>query len=153
VADIFSAEKRSQIMSKIRSSGTKPELRLCEMAQALLGRRWRIDQNVRDLPGQPDVVIPALRMALFADGCFYHCCPKHGHMPKSRREYWVPKLANNLKRDTLNERYLRRKGYSVRRFWEHDLKGTRINVTVARLARILLRRRQKSGRPRTLGSA
>jgi DNA mismatch endonuclease (patch repair protein) len=67
MADIFTPEKRSEIMSRIRSTGTTPETRLWVLVRAALGRRWRIDRNVRTLPGQPDVLIPSLRLAVFAE--------------------------------------------------------------------------------------
>src|ERR1035441_964074 len=93
MADIFDVRKRSEIMSRIRSFGTTPERRLYALVRETLGPRWRIDLNTRTLPGQPDVFIPSLRLVLFADGCFYHGCPRHGHQPKSNQEYWLPKLA------------------------------------------------------------
>jgi DNA mismatch endonuclease (patch repair protein) len=92
MADVFTPEQRSEIMSRIRSSGTTPEARLCASVREALGGRWRIDRNVRTLPGQPDVVVAGLHLAIFADGCFYHGCPEHGHMPKSNVDYWLPKL-------------------------------------------------------------
>ena len=122
MADIFTRKKRSQVMSRIRSADTGPEKRLYSVVRRVLGRRWRILQNVRELPGQPDVVIPALRVAIFADGCFYHFCPKHGHSPKSNKSYWAPKLERNVMRDLANRRKLRSMGYRVWRFWEHSLK-------------------------------
>ena len=75
MADVFPPEQRSEIMSRIRSSGTTPEARLCASVREALGGRWRIDRNVRTLPGQPDVVVAGLHLAIFADGCFYHGCP------------------------------------------------------------------------------
>lgn len=136
VADIFSPRKRSQIMSRIRSADTAPEKRLYRAARRVVGRRWRILQNVRDLPGQPDVVIPALRVAIFADGCFYHSCPKHGHSPKTNKSYWSPKLARNARRDLASRRKLRSMGYRVWRFWEHSLKQS----DLAYVERVLRRR-------------
>ena len=121
--DIFSAEKRSEIMSRIRSTGTNPELRLTEIVRAILGQRRRIHQNASWLPGQPDVLIPSLDLAIFADGCFYHSCPKHGHLPESNQHYWAAKFERTLVRDRRNRQKLRRLGYAVWRVWEHDLKG------------------------------
>jgi DNA mismatch endonuclease (patch repair protein) len=126
MADIFSVEKRSDIMSRIRSAGTSPENRLYLMLRECLGSRRRIDRNVRDLPGQPDFLIPSLRLVVFADGCFYHGCPTHGHTPKSNTAYWIPKLARNRKRDAANRKALRAMGFTVFRAWEHDLKAKRL---------------------------
>ncbi len=137
MADVFTPEKRSEIMSRIRSSGTTPEARLCASVREVLGGRWRIDKNVRTLPGQPDVVVPGLRLAIFADGCFYHRCPEHGHVPKSNVDYWLPKLARNQKRDRANRRALCRMGFAVWRLWEHELKGRRMVRTQMALVRRL----------------
>jgi DNA mismatch endonuclease (patch repair protein) len=122
VADVFTSEKRSEVMSAIRSSGTKPERRLYEVVRSCLGHRWRIDLNRKDLPGKPDVVVPTLSLALFADGCFFHHCPVHGRIPDSRQEYWDPKIRQNVERDRAIEIDLREQGFEVWRFWEHELK-------------------------------
>jgi DNA mismatch endonuclease (patch repair protein) len=153
--DIFAKKKRSEIMSRIRSSGTKPETKLYHCVRATLGGRWRIDRNVRTLPGQPDVVVPRLRLAVFADGCFYHSCPLHGHDPKSNSDYWVPKLARNKARDRLNRRALRGLGFSVWSFWEHDLKDRNIENTTRIMQRRLQRLvagREVAGKVRSIGS-
>lgn len=94
------------------------------------------------------MVVPGLRLAIFADGCFYHGCPEHGHLPKSNLEYWLPKLARNRKRDRVSRRALRKMGFAVWRFWEHELKGARMVRTQLVLhrrikARIDLQRRQE----------
>jgi DNA mismatch endonuclease (patch repair protein) len=137
MADVFTPEKRSEIMSRIRSSGTTPEARLCASVREALGGRWRIDMNVRTLPGQPDVVVPGLRLAIFADGCFYHGCPEHGHTPKSNVGYWLPKLVRNRRRDRASRRVLLKMGFAVWRFWEHELRGRRMSRTQRVLARRL----------------
>jgi DNA mismatch endonuclease (patch repair protein) len=137
--DIFTTKKRSEIMSRIKSSGTAPETRLFLCVREALGCRWRIDLNVRTLPGQPDVVVPSLRLVIFADGCFYHSCPLHGHHPKSNSDYWVPKLERNKSRDRLNRRTLRSLGFSVWSFWEHDLRDRNAKNTIRILQRRLRR--------------
>ena len=111
--------------------------RFCASVREALDRRWRIDKNVRTLPGQPDVVVPSLRLAIFADGCFYHGCPEHDHMPKSNVDYWLPKLARNRRRDRAKRRALRRMGFAVWSFWEHELKGRRMARTHLALTRKL----------------
>lgn len=124
MADIFSKEKRSDIMSRIRSSGTKPEKRLYALLREALGRdrRVRVLKQVRRLPGNPDLVVPALRLAVFCDGCFFHGCSVHGHVPKSNAAYWQPKIIRNITRDRRERSRLRREGFAVWRFWEHDLR-------------------------------
>jgi DNA mismatch endonuclease (patch repair protein) len=151
MADVFTPEKRSDIMSRIRSSGTTPEARLWTLVREALGGRWRIDRNVRTLPGQPDVLVPSLRLAIFADGCFYHGCPEHGHVPKSNVEYWLTKLTRNRRRDRARRRALRRMGFAVWRLWEHELRGrsmSRTQLVLARRlkARLELRRSRKEVR-------
>lgn len=123
MVDVFTPEQRSAVMSKIRSSGTTPENKLHLMVRSIIGHRWRIDLNDKDLPGKPDLVVPSLHLVVFADGCFYHQCPKHGRIPDSNREYWEPKLRRNVARDRANRRRLRALGYSVWRVWEHDLRS------------------------------
>jgi DNA mismatch endonuclease (patch repair protein) len=120
-------------MSRIRSTGTVVENLLFAIIRDSVGPRRRIVRNVKDLPGRPDIVVPSLRLAVFADGCFYHGCPKHGHIPKSNQTYWGPKLARNCKRDNSNRRALRRLGFSVWAVWEHSLEGSRLPRTRARL--------------------
>lgn len=122
VADVFSEEKRSEVMSQIRSEGTGIEASLYALVRQALDYRWRIDRNRTDLPGKPDLVIPRLRIAFFADGCFFHCCPRHGRVPESNRQYWEPKLHRNVQRDLRVRRQLRQEGFSVWRIWEHELK-------------------------------
>lgn len=140
MADIFSPEKRSDIMSRIRSSGTVPEKRLQQMVRQALGHRWKVLQNVKELPGNPDIVVPSLRLAVFCDGCFYHQCPIHGHIPKSNVEYWGPKLERNRIRDSRNRAKLRRIGFSVWRFWEHDLASKAVCRTRDKIERRLAKK-------------
>lgn len=135
--DIFTPRKRSEIMSRIRSCGTTPETALYACVRGILGGRRRIDKNVRSFPGQPDVLIPSLRLAIFADGCFYHSCPRHKHVPKSNKRYWIPKLQRNRRRDNMNRRALRRMGFTVWSFWEHALKKNTVERTALRLQRRL----------------
>jgi G:T-mismatch repair DNA endonuclease (very short patch repair protein) len=85
--------------------------------------------KVRTLSGQPDVVVPGLRLTTFADGCLYHGCPEHGHTPKSNVGYWLPKLVRNRRRDRASRRALRRMGFAVWRLWEHELGGSRMART------------------------
>lgn len=135
MADIFTTAKRSEIMSRIRSCGTSPEAALHACVREILGGRLRVDKNVRRLPGQPDILIPSLRLAIFADGCFYHSCPRHKHLPKSNRSYWAPKLRRNRSRDKATRQALRKMGFSVWSFWEHDLKKGTLERTALRLQR------------------
>ena len=140
MADIYSREKRSDIMSRIRSKGTKPEARLLGLVHQAIGKKRKIIENDPRLPGKPDITVPSLHLAIFCDGCFYHVCPRHGHIPKTNQRYWRAKLETNIRRDRANRARLRRMGYAVWRFWEHDLKPARIENTYAVLKRRLLKR-------------
>lgn len=108
--------ERSANMARIRSKDTKPEM-LVRRALHGLGFRFRL--HVRHLPGRPDIVLPKYRAVIQVKGCFWHghTC-RDGRLPKSNREYWVPKLLKNRERDIANDRKLRRLGWSVHNLWE-----------------------------------
>lgn len=126
-------------MSKIRSTGTAPELALqCIVKVALPGRK--IEYNARSVPGTPDVYVPSLKLAIFVHGCFWHSCPIHGTRPSSNIEYWWPKLEANRRRDNRTQRALRKAGVSVWSIWEHDLRSKSIAATSVTLAQRLKRR-------------
>ncbi|RJQ27687.1 DNA mismatch endonuclease Vsr [Candidatus Parcubacteria bacterium] len=119
--DIYSKEKRSQIMARVRSSGTKPELTVRQIAHAL-GYRFRLHR--RDLPGKPDIVFPRYRRLILVHGCFWH---GHDGCTKARRpvmnsEFWDRKLSRNRKRDTENAEALRRAGWRILVVWECETK-------------------------------
>lgn len=142
MADIFSIQKRREIMARIRSVGTEPETRVYAILRDILGGRRKIETNVTALPGRPDIVIPSLRLVILVDGCFYHSCPKHGHQPKSNEDYWGPKLARNVKQARSNTRRLRALGFSVWHVWEHDLKGKANQTKTQNRLRTILQKRQ-----------
>jgi|ERR1700674_5363786 len=127
-------------MAGIRSSGTKIERQLYSSLLERLGPNTEVLANARGYPGRPDVLIPSLRVAIFAQGCFYHCCPRHGQRPASNQSYWLPKLERNLRRDRSDSRRLRALGYSVWRVWEHDLEGRAFLKTLALLDRRIIKR-------------
>ncbi len=133
--DIFTKEKRSQVMAAIRAQGNKDtELKLAFILRAARIFGWRRRQP---LLGRPDFVFKRERLALFVDGCFWHGCPKHGRYPASNRDYWLPKLRRNRSRDAIVSRQLARAGWTVIRIWEHQLAQP---ISVAnRIARALVR--------------
>ena len=121
VADVFTRQKRSEVMSRIRGRGNKgTEGLLAKIFRLYRVRGWR--RNI-PLPGKPDFTFRAQRLAVFIDGCFWHACPAHGTRPKSNSEYWDAKLARNRVRDRTVTRELRRRGWRVLRIWEHELKN------------------------------
>lgn len=120
VADIVSPEVRSAIMSRIRSRDTAPELLLRRELFAS-GCRYRV--HYRGAPGSPDIAFPGLQLAVFVHGCFWHGCPLHYTAPKSSRAFWRAKLGENRKRDRNRRLLLKRRGWSVLEFWEHEVEA------------------------------
>lgn len=120
-------------MAAIRSSGTAPERRLGEALRRLFPRRRLVEHA--PLPGRPDYYLPGLRLAIFADGCFWHGCPEHGRTPEDNRDYWEPKLARNAERDRNAVRELRRLGVRPLRFWDHELRVRTIDDAMRRVSR------------------
>lgn len=131
--DTRTPEKRSEIMSAVRTEDTGPELLVRKLLSAQ-GYRYRLHR--KDLPGRPDIVFPGRRKAVFVHGCFWHGhrCAK-GRLPKSRLRYWKPKIAENKKRDARNLAELRRLGWSVLTVWQCQLK--RIGVMELKIRRFL----------------
>ena len=118
--DVFTPAKRSEVMSHIRGKNSKPEL-LVRKGLLQLGHRYRLHRS--DLPGTPDVYIPALQTAVFVNGCFWHLHPrcKQGRFPKSNVEFWHSKLSGNRRRDHSNYRKLRKLGKRVLVIRECDI--------------------------------
>lgn len=144
MADVFTQEQRSVVMSAIRSADTKPELRL-RKALHRLGYRYVLHD--RRLPGKPDVVLPRFQTAIQIRGCFWHSCPhcNDGHVPKSRRHYWIPKLEGNKRRDSQNDRKLRRAGWTVFVVWECRCSSTqKLEREVARITRHLSKKERRA---------
>lgn len=108
---------RSEMMGRVRSKDTTPEVRTRSAAHAL-GHRFRI--HVADLPGKPDLANKARRWAIFVHGCFWHPHEKCrlASKPRSNTGYWSDKLARNQERDAIHEQALRDFGYRVLVVWE-----------------------------------
>jgi len=107
-------------MAAIRSHGNKDtELKLVAILRAAHITGWRRHQS---LPGHPDFAFRRSRLAVFVDGCFWHGCRWHCRMPKSRTDFWIPKIARNKKRDREVNMLLRERGWRIFRIWEHSLK-------------------------------
>ena len=109
---------RSEVMSRIRSRDTKPEL-LLRRALWAEGLRYRLRY---DISGKPDLVFVKPRVAVFLDGCFWHGCPLHYSGPGSRQDFWKTKLKKNVLRDMAVEDILTSENWRVIRIWQHDLK-------------------------------
>jgi DNA mismatch endonuclease (patch repair protein) len=131
MADVFSKKKRSQVMAAIRSKGNEAtELKLISVFRANGITGWRRNQK---LPGKPDFAFHRERLAVFVDGCFWHGCHWHCRMPKSRRDFWFPKIKRNKTRDREVNGVLRKAGWKILRVWEHELgKSIQLNAKLAR---------------------
>ncbi|TCO10258.1 T/G mismatch-specific endonuclease [Kribbella orskensis] len=108
-------------MQAIRRTDTKPEIRL-RSALHRDGYRFRKDFSIHTSSRRvrPDIVFTARKLAIFVDGCFWHCCPEHGRQPSVNTGYWSPKLQRNVERDRLADVALRADGWTVIRLWEHE---------------------------------
>ena len=103
-----------------RKRDTRPELALRRALHGL-GLRYRVAARpATHLRWTADVVFSRARVAVFVDGCFWHSCPVHATTPTANREWWVAKLERNERRDRDTDAHLRRLGWTVLRFWEHE---------------------------------
>ena len=105
-------------MSRIKGTNTKPELLFREMID---GRVFRYQP--KGIQGNPDFANKKRKIALFIDGCFWHKCPRCYREPKSNRKFWIEKIERNVARDRKNTYNLRKNGWTVLRFWEHQIKN------------------------------
>jgi len=112
---------RSRNMRAIKSRNNRTTERRLRAYLAQMGiKGWRV--RPANLVGRPDFVFSVRRIALFTDGCFWHGCPRCGHIPHTNRAYWKAKIARNKKRDSKIARALRNLGYRVTRVWECQLR-------------------------------
>jgi len=117
--DTLSKQERSKRMSLVLGRDTKPEMRVRRLLHAF-GYRYRLHR--RDLPGSPDLVFGPRRKVIFIHGCYWHRHPdpncKLARLPKSRREFWLPKLEGNRARDERNNAVLMEMGWDALEVWE-----------------------------------
>lgn len=125
MTDSLSESKRSERMALIRARDTKPEMIVRRLVHAM-GFRFRLHR--KDLPGRPDLVLPRTRSVIFVHGCFWHRHPepkcKLARMPKSRLDFWQPKLEGNRGRDLRNQSELEAMGWRFLVVWECELRHT-----------------------------
>lgn len=119
--DIWDKKKRSEVMSKIRSKNTKPEIAL---RKALFARGYRYRTNYQKLPGKPDIVLPKYKTAIFVHGCFWHghdiaCIDSH--IPKTNTSFWIEKIAKNKERDKNNTNQILSMGWKVIAIWDCEI--------------------------------
>lgn len=123
--DKISKEVRSRNMAAIKSKDTKPEMTVRKLLFSM-GYRFRLHR--KDLPGKPDIVLPKYKTVIFVNGCFWHqhknC--KRSNIPKTNKDYWVPKIQKNVERDNNNKKLLRKLGWKVIVIWECEVNKEKI---------------------------
>ncbi len=135
MTDVFSPEKRSWVMSRIRGKHTKPELTVRSLLHRL-GYRFTVNgPRNKKLPGKPDIVLPKHRTVVFVHGCFWHAHPgcRGYRIPKSRTVWWEKKLTGNAARDVLRQAELRQAGWNVVVVWECETKAKQLPDLAARI--------------------
>jgi DNA mismatch endonuclease (patch repair protein) len=132
--DVYGPEKRSAVMRRVKGRNTAPEMTV-RRALTKLGARYRLHR--KDLPGNPDIVLPGRKLAIFVHGCFWHGhdCPRGARVPKQNRDYWVAKVGRNVARDVKSREALAALGWRVETVWECELKDA--GALDARLAAML----------------
>jgi DNA mismatch endonuclease, patch repair protein len=140
--DKHSKEVRSYNMSQIKSKNSKPE----EIVRKyLFGKGFRYRKNVKELPGCPDIVLTKYKTVIFVNGCFWHMhenCSR-ASLPASNRDYWIPKLNSNKKRDMLNLQVLKKLGWNVLVIWECELRKESRDFTLKNIEVEILLNNQK----------
>jgi DNA mismatch endonuclease (patch repair protein) len=136
VADTLTKVLRSERMSLIKGSNTKPELAV-RRGLHKLGFRFRL--HARTLPGKPDIVLPKYHAVIFVHGCFWHAhrC-QQGRVPQTNSAFWKEKFLNNRRRDVRVARALRKDGWRVFKIWECHLRTPALREkSIAKVARLL----------------
>ncbi|MBQ7727240.1 MAG: DNA mismatch endonuclease Vsr [Clostridia bacterium] len=136
MADVFSKEKRSDIMRQVRSKGNKStELKLIEVFDSLGIKGWRRNYSVI---GHPDFVFLKQRLAVFVDGCFWHGHDCRNTRPVNHADYWLAKRERNQKHDAEINRRFESRGWTVLRLWECELKKSNRAILEEKLRRAIL---------------
>lgn len=125
MADKFSKQKRSEIMSKVRNKDSKIEITL---RKALWKEGFRYRKNSTKHFGKPDIILKKYKTVIFADSCFWHGCKKHGSMPTTRKKFWEKKITRNKERDKEVNRHYKKEYWQVIRVWEHTLKKSLVAI-------------------------
>ena len=134
MTDVFSKEKRSWIMSRVKGRDTKPEILVRSFVHRM-GFRFRVHR--RDLPGTPDIVLPRHGKVIFVHGCFWHGhtgCPR-SQRPTTNNRFWNKKLQGNIERDKRFRRKLRQRGWKVLVVWQCE--SRKLEKLLGKLERFL----------------
>lgn len=134
--DIWDKDKRSEIMKSVHCKNTKPEILVRKF---LFANGFRYRNNVKTLPGSPDIVLPKYKTIIFINGCFWHghnC--RAGRLPNSNIDYWHPKILSNIERDKNKIEQLKNSGWHVIVIWQCELKNkekcsNRLNSLIAEI--------------------
>lgn len=120
--DKISADRRSKLMSRVRTKNTAPELIVRKLLHAM-GYRYRL--HIKSLPGTPDIVFTKRKKAIFVHGCFWHghLC-KRGSLPKSNVKFWRTKIEKNTTRDERTRQELETLGWQVLVVWQCETKNS-----------------------------
>lgn len=131
MADVFDTAMRSSVMSKVRSKGNKStEIRLIEVFAEQGIKGWRRNYPVK---GHPDFVFSKRRIAVFVDGCFWHGHDCRNTRPKQNEQFWTEKRQRNMARDKAVTEAFERRGWTVLRIWECELKKKNLPNLIERL--------------------
>jgi len=117
--DNLTTEKRSKVMASIRGKNTRPEITIRKKLWTM-GHRYRIHDKT--VFGTPDISNKSKRIAVFIDGCFWHGCKRCYVEPKTNTKFWRDKISRNQERRKTVRRNLRKDGWKVMEFWEHDIR-------------------------------
>jgi len=141
MTDVFTKDKRRQIMQSVRRENTKPEIIFADLIR---DQGIAFCQHAPELPGKPDFYFPDARTVVFVHGCFWHRhggCGKGRNLAKSNYEYWQERIRKNKRRDRRVARKLREAGFSVYTVWECEVKKRRIPTRLVKALTSYLRTR------------
>jgi DNA mismatch endonuclease (patch repair protein) len=116
--DVFTKEKRSEIMSKIKAEGTQAELAIFK---ELRKRKVYFQKHYERIIGKPDIALPSKKKAVFIDGDFWHGYNFSKIKNRLPKKYWLGKIESNITRDKRNKLILKKNGWKVLRVWEHEI--------------------------------
>ncbi len=122
MADIFTREKRSEIMASIRSVSKLERAFAKILSKTTHPRGYRYRLNYKNVPGRPDIAFVSRKVAVFVDGDFWHGYRFREKRHKLPSEFWVAKIENNMRRDRRNRTALKKMGWRHVRLWEHEIR-------------------------------
>lgn len=129
MTDTVSKQKRSEIMSKIRSKDSKIEI---DFRKAIWRAGFRYRKNPTKYFGKPDLVLRKHKAVIFVDSCFWHGCKRHCRLPATNKKYWVDKIERNKERGKEVNRHYKKIGWKIIRVWEHEIEKN-LDKTINRI--------------------